>query len=681
MADEEELSMKCLHLFAPPRLSCKPKIKEFPLRKDKTGLLLTTGNEVLYFIEKGKIVNTYCFPSRITSFELGIHSSNIQVVVVTEEGKIWSLGVARHKAKRPKEIDIHEGTSNQGIFSDLLASSPPVKNNGGISTSIPVTMISQSQAVIYEPHALRAIQIEDKLVICGGHGTEYFYSVYTALENGHDSQCYQTQPLRRQTFYDSTCVNNLMGNDKLLSLAVLGMKTGDTRKADPCYVLEKGLFTQLFGRDAILTNANVLLVGLPSGQVMYQNIHCTIAKAPALLFHLEQAVVSIHCACLPTSLQGLRDGNKESYHHGNKESTSDHRSTSDKLQPEEFNAIVMVGSCGKLVICHRVGPGGSGNDFQEYNLPGPVVCTWLYANILVHSTGQDMFVTKLGLTQPEGPHKFVESLCPVHLPIPWISTLCCVPSIHGSLWCYCLTNKGKLLEFNPPDLESTHNIRVSPVVVGERLKKVLTAIEKTVIDVNRKKEEITKSESILKELNTAATLACELHNPGRRSPITWSVTLALNSANCGRLPQVFLHCKITNNSCLTLTSNWSLLVTIKESALWPNVGQNTTHSTPLGDFKARSSRELQLPFDSGIAPVSMVTIEASMHFNVKQVLLESSISRTVGGNDRSVLILLGVNRFTPEDFARLCKPREVVNNMTAVQELQQTLKELSRVVK
>ncbi len=125
-------------------------------------------------------------------------------------------------------------------------------------------------------------------------------------------------------------------------------------------VLEPDIFSKLFGSELTLSGSPVLVYGCQNGQVVYLSvpsatIYLSSSQQPLpIIYSLGQPVQSIHAVCLPEN---------------------------DTLLTKKFscvpNALIVIGSLGKIVVCTTGAYQQRLPSFLEFYVPGPITSSIL----------------------------------------------------------------------------------------------------------------------------------------------------------------------------------------------------------------------------------------------------------------------------------------------------------------
>lgn len=575
------------------------------------------------------------------------------------------------------------GDDDIPVFTDLLAgaktsdAAPNQKPKQTCHASNSVTVIDRGNAVLYQPGLKTFLPIGDKIVCCRSSDQGYVLSMFhqTALKSDLDTLTYEALPRFTMSVEVATPAVSLNSTIQSCNWSyyipqLLFVQPGSsTSHLVPCATVKRRLFNILFNGDASLVDSPVVIFGAQDGQIFFwplNNFALTsksteVAKTsqrftPQLLYHLEQGVSAIYSTNLV--FQGALNDQGDS-------SKTSERAGSDKLQREEgssdSNAIIFVGKRDKIVIvCEEKSISGKGRispvKFSEHTIIGPVICSCLnnIGDTLIHSTEKEIFITKFCISSDNTAKAtaVLSSLTPSILTtssiqIPNVRTVCCVfkkSKADGGKRLekvYSLTLNGKLLMFLMPESQDGCSLtNISPQAAGEKVKAYLSEIEAQSAELARVNSTIESEDKILKELNKAIHIGCQLSQDtqvsnARRTdlgnvsvPIACTFTASFSSHDSNGIRSVSVHCKIVNQGNLPLSSCWSLMVQIQGKDPWLH---HTTHescipgqSVPLKSLNPGSFLELDIPLSKSLCSSFHIVAEAHLFCDLKQLLADLS---------------------------------------------------------
>lgn len=565
------------------------------------------------------------------------------------------------------------------IFTELLAgdAAPNQKPKQAHHASNCVTVIDRGNAVLYQPGLKTFLPIGDKIVCCRTSDQGYVLSTFqqTAHKSGLDTLTYEALPRFTVTIAVDVATPTVSLHSSIRSCKwsyipqLLIVQPGSsTSHLVPCATVKRRLFNILFNGDASLVDSPVVIFGAQDGQIFFWPLNSfaltskstEIAETsqsftPQLLHHLEQGVSAIHCTNLV--FQGAFNGQGDS-------SKTSERAGSDKLRREQgsndSNSIIFVGKRDKIVIvCEEKSISGEGRTspkFSEHAIIGPVICSCLnnIGDTLIHSTGKEIVITKFCISSDNAAEatavlsSFTPSiLITSSIQIPNVRAIRCIfkkSKADGGKRpekVYSLTLNGKLLMFLLPESQDGCSLTdISPQAAGEKVKAYLSEIEAQSAELTRVKSTIEAEDKILKELNKAIHIGCQLSQVTQVSnhwrtdlskisvPIACTFAPSVSSHDSNGISSVSVHCKIVNQGNLPLSSCWSLMVQIQGKDPWLH---HTTHescilgqSVPLKSLNPGSFLELDIPLSKSLCSSFHLVAEAHLFCDLKQLLADLS---------------------------------------------------------
>ena len=370
-----------------------------------------------------------------------------------------------------------------------------------------------------------------------------------------------------------------------------------------------------------------------------------------------------------------------------------------------------------MIVCEEKSISGKGRispvKFSEHTIIGPVICSCLnnIGDTLIHSTGKEIFITKFCISTDNAAKatavlsSFTPSiLTTTSIQIPNVRAVCCIfkkSKADGGKRLekvYSLTLNGKLLMFLLPESQDGCSLtNISPQAAGEKVKAYLSEIEAQSAELARVNSTIESEDKILKELNNAIHIGCQLSqvaqvcNPRRTDlgnvsvPIACTFTPSFSSHDSNGISSVSVHCKIVNQGNLPLPSCWSLMIQIQGKDPWLH---HTTHescilgqSVPLKSLNPGSFLELDIPLSKSLCSSFHIVAEAHLFCDLKQLLADlgddsgtlNSVEDVVFPIRRQVMDVLHFVRPNPIG-SRLSVPNVMPDSK---EELKQTLDRLN----
>ena len=597
--------------------------------------------------------------------------------------------------------------NDDDVFTELLAGASTAgtldqKPKQSHHVSHCMTIIDLGSAVLFEPGLTTFFPIGDKIVCCGVSGESCMLSTFHQItpDSGLDTLAYAPLPAMKMTVNVSSVVTSLPKSRQSCYWnyrpQILCLQPDNSASCLlSCAAIERSFFNKLFNSDASLLDSPVIIFGGQDGQLFYWPVNsfgltntsserlgskqaCTLQ----LLYHLEQGVSAIYPANI--HCQEATSGT------GPTTVTSESESN-DKLKNKPSgnycNSVVFVGDRDKLVIAsERKALPHKGRtslvDFTEHAMLGPVLCSCLSSagDSLVHSTGKEIFITKLSVngkhdamatTVASLPTFSPTALTTVSMQIPNVSAVCCVnkksktDEVNRQDKVYALTVSGKLLQFHLPELEDGGSLidsNISPQMVGEKVKNCLSEIEAQSAELARVNAAIESEDRVLKELNTVIHIACQM-SEGTRAleplrmdrdrdalPVSCSFTPSVSSYDSSGTSSVTLQCKIVNQGTLPLSSCWSLVIHIQGKEPWLHqvTRESTTlgRSVPLKSLHPGSFLEIDIPLGKSLASSFHVVAEAHLYCNLNSILADLSVDLDPGNLGRNTVedVMIPVSR-------------------------------------
>ena len=583
--------------------------------------------------------------------------------------------------------------NDDDVFTELLAGASTAgtldqKFKQSHHASNCMTIIDLGSAVLFEPSLRTFLPIGDKIVCCGVSEESCVLSTFHQItpDSGLDTLAYAPLPAVKMTVNVSSAVTSLQKSRQRCYWnyrpQFLCLQPGNSVSCLlSCAAIERSFFNKLFNSDASLLDSPVIIFGGQDGQLFYwpvnsfaltstssERLGAKQAYTPQLLYHLEQGVSAIYPANL--HCQEASSGTGPTSVTSESESSVKHKK---KPSSDCYNAAVFVGDRDKLVIASegkalshkgRTSP----VDFTEHSILGPVLCSCLSStgDSLVHSTGKEIFITKLSVngkhdamatTVASLPTFSPTALTTVSMQIPNVSAVCCVNkkskmdgvTVNRQDKVYALTVSGKLLQFHLPGLEDGDSLidsNVSPQMAGEKVKNCLSEIEAQSADLAKVNAAIESEDRVLKELNTVIHIACQMGEGTTASeqlrmdrdrdalPVSCSFTPSVSSYESSGTSSVTLQCKIVNQGTLPLSSCWSLVIHIQGKEPWLHrvTRESTTlgRSVPLQSLNPGSFLEIDIPIGKSLASSFHVVAEAHLYCNLNSILADLSVDLDSG---------------------------------------------------
>ena len=514
-----------------------------------------------------------------------------------------------------------------------------------------MTSIDAGSAVLFEQGLKTFVPVGDKMVCCRASDQGYILSLFGAVARNSDvpMPAYEALPELKTkvelTSLMSSWEESQRSHHWSYTPQLCCVQPSSSASCSLlCSVIERPLFHKLFNLEASLLDSPVVIFGGEDGQILFwpvnsfaltsrnpENLGGKQSFAPQLLYHLEQRVSAIYTA----NIHCQRDSSGAS--------SAEHKESTGHC----CNALVFVGDCDKIVIASEKKP-QKGNEagainFSSHTILGPVLCSCLSSrgDTLVHSTGKEIFVTRLSLNDamdvtsstPLLSSSVLTLFTTLSMQIPNICTVCCVDKKRKTTGtvtqAYALNMSGRLLQFVLPDLrdgESHIYSNVSPQIAGEKVKSYLIEIETRSAGLAKVNAAIEKEDRILRELNMVIHTVCQLSEDAAVSGIETTPQQSMSPISCTFTPSALsydssgnssmsLHCKVVNQGSLVFSPSWSLLVQVQGQEPWccqATADSHTIgHSMPLKKFNPGSLVEMDIPLSKSFS--SSFHIVAAMH--------------------------------------------------------------------
>ena len=565
--------------------------------------------------------------------------------------------------------------SEENIFTELLAGA---STNVGTSHQKPkqsrhasncMTTIDLGSAVLFEQGLRTFLLVGDKIVCCRVSEEGYVLSMFCQIAptSDLDTLTYSTLPTLKMTVSLSSVVMSLQESTKSCFWNYrphfLCLQPGNRASYLPsCTAIKRSLFNKLFSCDASLLDSPVIIFGGQDGQLQFWPVNSfafgNLGSAklgakqtllPQFLYHLEQGVSAMYAADLPCQEGSSGRGcasvirGPENCGRNRNEPNSGH-----------CNAVVFVGQCDKVVIASESKSSSDKGetypvDFTDHAILGPVVCSCLNStgDTLIHSTGKEVFFTKLSICGGNYASSSPSMLKTTSLQIPNVSAVCCVSKkrktdgANSRDIVYAVAINGKLLQFPLLELQdgdSTIDCGISPRMAGEKVKNYLSEIEALSIELAKVHATIETEDKILKELNSIIHIACQMSEgaavsePSRPEqdqdslPLTCTFTPTFANLDNSGNSSVTLHCKLVNQGSLPLSSYWSLVIRIQGKEPWLNqiTGESSTmgKSVPLKSLTPGSILEMDIPLRNSLFSSFHIVVEADLFCDLNSVLAD-----------------------------------------------------------
>lgn len=588
------------------------------------------------------------------------------------------------------------------IFGELLAGTSATvgktANKQSLKALKSMTLIDAGSAVLFEQGLKTFIPIGDKMVCCRASDQGYVLSMFgTVAPNGDVLMpAYEVLPELKTKVEMPSLMLSLEESQRSRHWSYTAQlccvqPSSSVSCSSLCTVIERPLFNKLFNCEASLLDSPVVIFGGEDGQILFWPVNSFALTSrtsetlggkqsftPQLLYHLEQRVSAIYTA----NIQCQKDSSGVGYASAASESES---SAKHKKESSGYccNALVFVGDCDKIVVaCERKSQKVDevrAIHFSGHTILGPVLCSCLSnrGDTLVHSTGKEIFVTRLSINDAmdatNSTPVFSSSLMltlftTLSMQIPNICTVCCVDKKNKTAGtvtqAYALNMNGRLLQFVLPELQAGEShiySNFSSQMAGEKVKSCLSEIETQSAELTKVNATIETEDRILRELNMVIHTACQLAEGAAVSgiettpqhdmfPISCTFTHSVLSYDSSGNSSVSLHCKVVNQGSVLLSSSWSLLVQVQGQEPWCHrvTAESHTigHSMPLKIFNPGSFVEIDIPLSMSFSSSFHIVAEVHLYCNLNSLLADLRTDPNSGSFFKKPVedVLIPINR-------------------------------------
>ena len=603
------------------------------------------------------------------------------------------------------------------IFGELLAGTSATVGKTPHKPSLKalksMTLIDAGSAVLFEEGLKTFIPVGEKLVCCRASDQGYILSLFgtVAPHSNVLMPAYEALPELKTKLEVPSLISSWEESQRSHHWSYVPQlccvqPSSSVSCSSLCPVIERPLFNKLFNWEASLLDSPVVIFGGEDGQILFwpvnsyalinRNLETLGGKqsfTPQLLYHLEQRVSAIYAA----NIQCQKDSSGGSSTKCKKESTG-----------YCCNALVFVGSCDKIVIaCERKPQKGDevqAIHFGVHTILGPVLCSCLSnrGDTLVHSTGKEIFVTRLCSNDAMGAASSTSVLSScmttlfttVSMQIPNICTVCCVDKknkMTGTVTqAYVLNMNGRLLQFVLPDVQdgASHIYSsILPQMAGEKVKSYLSEIETLSAELSKVNAAVETEDRILRELNMVIHTVCQLAKDTETTPqqsmcpISCTLTPSVLSYDSSGNSSVSVHCKVVNQGSLMLSSSWSLLVQVQGQEPWCHRVTADSHtfgrSMPLKTFNTGSFIEIDMPLSTSFSSSFHLVTEVHLYCNLNSLLAGLRMDPNSGNVFKKPVedVLIPISRRV-FDVLHFVRPRQMGSHVAVTNPLPGSKEEL-----
>lgn len=544
------------------------------------------------------------------------------------------------------------------IFGELLAGVnidvTETVNKQSVRANKCITFVDVESAVLYEPKLRTFITIEENIVCCRALEQGYLLSVFcpTSQQNDLGKMVYAPLPVFKGIItVESESQNTCSCLWNYVPQLCCVQANGNVSCLSSCLTIKRSLFSKLFHSDASLLDTPVIIFGCEDGQVLFwpvnsfaltnANSEANVSEhqfSPQLIYHMEQRVVAIYAARLhyPEDSSTCPSTANETEVRNCK-----HKQESDDC----CNALVFVGGCDKIIIVSDEEHLSEKSEevkkinFTWHTIVGPVLCSCLSSShdTLVHSTGNEIFVTKLSLNCEMNAARSAAMLSSSKLTVqvPNVSVLCCVNKKRKGngtkRQVYALTVTGKLVLLLLSELQDGEQLigsNVSPQMAGEKVKSYLKEIETQTAELVRINESRESANSTLKELNKIIHIVSQVTKKAGDTmfPLLCCFTPGVVcQSSCGHT-SLSLHCKVINQGNLVLSPSWSLMVRTQGKEPWQSCTYPAAcfmgQSMPLRTTHPGEVTEMNIPLNKSFPSSGHIIVEGYLYCDLNSLLAD-----------------------------------------------------------
>ncbi|XP_062566965.1 uncharacterized protein LOC134229268 [Saccostrea cucullata] len=497
-------------------------------------------------------------------------------------GQIYRTNLSEFKTQYEKaQANFQTSLENQQIFTDLLDSSSPVcEATEGPTAVTPDTFVY----TLTSSHIILSLRCP-VLDVCQSMG---FIFTVTKDDNCVKVHSYPSElshslaePLTENVLEFPVHMKN--SSCKLFILTCDLINGSDRRKSSSTLYISCELFKSICGEVVPLCNSPILLLTLAEGSVYYSPMKSNILSSQLspflLLYPTSKPVVRIQSGNLTFREKNTPDSDA-------------------RVDQKVINCLVMCSSNGDCAVLTHSEKFGAA--FAPFTVPSSVVDFRITGCKMYISSGEDLFVTDVMFSDDNDKCE-VEVQNLLSLKFACAKEIHCVPDFTAveeiATHILCRTKLGRVsvIDVNSRLKQTTVNRATKQ---GQHIKELLTAIENCHLQTQGLITKEERQQEFISQLNLASHLVRDK---------------ALLKCECVVLQQVrgtdfFLSCKVTNQSGLKLSCDWSLLVNVHQSN--PN---QTTSANERVDRGVRNS-------DSVLIQVNLPSQNTNNHYNVTVTL-------------------------------------------------------------
>ncbi len=271
----------------------------------------------------------------------------------------------------------------------------------------------------------------------------------------------------------------------------------DSSSADD-KILSTHFYNGLFGLNNNLLDAEVLLLGLPNGNVFYKSIRgLSESSTPKMIYDLGEPVIGIHAVHFTEEMSELEEimGNR--------------------TESSACNALILVGRNGKVACISSVKKEKE-LQFKEVFIPGPVMCSKIAQSKLIFATELELKIVDVSVISKAANNEYLKYQ---GMGIFFVRTFSVTKAEVGTD-IYALCKKGQLLH-RQIDLERTDESESFKRQVGGNLKDLLTGMGHVSDDLKVLHEKIERLNVTLSQLAITTALANQQNASGMYIKVTF----------------------------------------------------------------------------------------------------------------------------------------------------------------
>ena len=396
-----------------------------------------------------------------------------------------------------------------------------------------------------------------------------------------------------------------------------------------CPFLQQDLYEQLFGIEFSLARSTLVLIGCQNGYIIYFDTrgYCNsppLSKqsevASNVLYSLEQPVVGIHAVEIPEAPLARDDGMEVEQPHTTTPSCT------------AANALVFVGSRGKLVLCYQGRDKTGLANFTEFHVPGPIMSSLtVRGHSLCYSTPSGVYKICLKpecISKSEASEENSPLIIP-HLQFRFPTQVSISPSPYLLSVQHCsedllratvISITGRVSSFTVQPCKLA--MEVSESSDGARkLKETMRAIQSTSEQTAAVERDLARLKSALVDLNEVMSLLQSQAESSETKPRPFSCMVQPATERVGvRGFRALVDLELQYSGVKRLGRGWSLIVHVQDTS----TSQCRFYSIPLVGLSSNSSLHHRVVLDASIAKPLTFTVTSSLHYST--VHLQSSFT-------------------------------------------------------